>query len=273
MKADLHVHSRYSDGACSLEEVFQVAARKGLTHLSVVDHDTTKGGEAAEALGEKHGIKTIRGIEISAYDFMRNRKVHILGYSFNKDAKHIRALCDPLLARRHENSLWQIEQLQRHHYAIELEEVEKIAAVSGVIYKQHIMECLLGEPYHTPSYTKLYKKLFKGDGICAKDIEYVDAIEAVKAIKADNGFAVLAHPGQLDSFELIPNLLKNGLDGIERNHFDHTADDCIKVERYALEYGLFKTGGSDFHGSFGRPIEVGDITSPTVFQDAVPVTL
>ena len=79
----------------------------------------------------------------------------------------------------------------------------------------------------------------------------MDAVEAVKAIKADNGFAVLAHPGQLDSFDLIPELVKNGLDGIERDHLDHSKEDRYRVDRYADEYALFETGGSDFHGDYG----------------------
>src|SRR5699024_7657184 len=107
-----------------------------------------------------------------------------------------------------------------------------------------------------------YRHLFKGKGICAGDILYVDAKEAVTAIKADGGQAVLAHPGQLDSYEIIEELVRYGLDGIERNHYDHTQKDVIKVEQYAKEYDLLMTGGSDFHGKFGKAIQIGDITCP-----------
>ena len=263
MTADLHVHSHYSDGFSSVKELLEMASHKGLTHLSLVDHDTIHGIESAKIAGEKHGITVIPGIEISAYDFSRNRKVHILGYSFDKNATHIQELCEPLLARRHENSLWQIEQLRKHQFDIEIEDVAKLARMSGVIYKQHIMDCLTIEDFNTDDYRQLYKKLFKGNGICARDIEYVDAISAVKAIKADNGFAVLAHPGQLDSFDIIPELVKNGLDGIERNHADHSGEDRQRVERSANEYSLFQTGGSDFHSRYGNSVEIGDELSPT----------
>lgn len=262
MKVDLHVHSHYSDGSCSVEEVMEMASKNGVTHLSLVDHDTIDGIQAAQIEGEKHDITVIPGIEISAYDFIRNRKVHILGYQFDKEATHIRELCDPLLKRRHENSLWQIEQLQKHDYAIQFEEVAKKAGMSGIIYKQHIMHCLLDHHFTTPLYQELYQTLFKGDGICARDIEYVDAVAAVRAIKADNGYAVLAHPGQLNSFDFIPELVENGLDGIECNHFDHSKEDCDRVEQYAKTYGLFMTGGSDFHGDYGKPIAIGDVVSP-----------
>lgn len=263
MTMDLHVHSHYSDGSASVEELLQMASERGLTHLSLVDHDTVRSVEPARMKGREYGITVIPGVEISAYDFSRNRKVHILGYSFDKEAPNIQKLCNPLLSRRHLNSLWQIEQLQKNGFPIELKEVIEKAEMSGTIYKQHIMDCLVTDAFNSRFYTQLYRQLFKDDGICASDIEYVDAFAAVRAIKADNGYAVLAHPGQLDSFDIIPELVKHGLDGIERNHPDHSPEDRMKVEHYARKYSLFQTGGSDFHGRYGQQVEVGDETSPT----------
>ncbi|HBZ11790.1 MAG TPA: PHP domain-containing protein [Bacillus bacterium] len=262
MKADLHVHSNYSDGSNTVEEIMEMAEQKGITHISLVDHDTVQGIEHAQEAGASRGITVIPAVEISAYDFKRNRKVHILGYAFNKEAEHIQRLCTPLLQRRHENSLWQVEQLQRNGFQVELDEVKKQAAQGGIIYKQHIMACLTDAHFSTQEYKHMYKSLFKGDGICARDIKYVDANDAVKAIKRDGGYAVLAHPGQLDSFDMIPELVQSGLDGIERNHYDHIVQDIVKVESYAAEYRLFMTGGSDYHGDFGTPIEIGDFDSP-----------
>lgn len=262
MKADLHVHSNYSDGSNTVEEIMEMAKEKGVKLIGLVDHDTTRGIEHAQQAGKQRGITVIPAIEISAYDFKRNRKVHILGYGFHKEAKHIKQLCEPLLQRRHANSLWQIEQLQKNGYEVELEDVLKKASQGGIIYKQHIMACLTTAHFTTLAYKKLYKELFKGNGICARDIEYVDAVEAVRAIKGDRGGTVLAHPGQLDSFAIIQELVQNGLDGIERNHFDHSAQDMEKVEDYAEEFGLFLTGGSDFHGEFGRSVQIGELTCP-----------
>jgi len=262
MIADLHVHSNYSDGSNTVEEIMEIAKENGVAIIGLVDHDTVRGIDHAQQAGKQWGITVIPAIEISAYDFKRNRKVHILGYAFQKEAKHIQQLCEPLLRRRHANSLWQIEQLQKHGYQVEVDEVMKKAFQGGIIYKQHIMACLTNEHYTTSAYKKLYKELFKDDGICARDIKYVDAVEAVKAIKKDGGLAVLAHPGQLDSFDMIQELVQYGLDGIERNHFDHSMQDIEKVESYAEEFGLLITGGSDFHGDFGRPIQIGELTCP-----------
>ena len=125
---------------------------------------------------------------------------------------------------------------------------------------------LISNNYMDEEYKILYKKIFKGSGICARDIEYVDMIEAVKAIKADGGIAVLAHPGHLDSYDFIENLVKAGLDGIEFNHESHSEEDHIKILKYSKKYNLILTGGSDFHGVYGTPTNIGEFECPIEYQ-------
>ena len=262
MKADLHVHSRYSDGSEYAETVMKLASLQGVTHISFVDHDTVKGLPEVLALGKKYGVKVIPGIEISAFDFKRNRKVHVLGYNYHPKAIHIQAICNPLLKRRQEHSLWQIQQIKAAGYELEIAAIKESAKPSDIIYKQHIMHNLTEAPYTSEIYKELYKKLFKGNGIASGDIQYIDVFEAIEAIVGDGGIAVIAHPGQLNTYELIPELIEVGLGGIERNHLDHTAEDYQKIEILAEKYGLIMTGGTDFHGSYGATIEVGDIVSP-----------
>ncbi|ARJ40428.1 phosphatase [Sporosarcina ureae] len=265
MKADLHVHSHYSDGSDSVSTVFQKAVQAGLTHISFVDHDTVAGWEEIRTASKEFGIMALPGVEISAYDFRRQRKVHVLGYNYDSDAVHIQSICQPLLERRHAHSLWQIEQIIKAGYLLDKDRILESAKSSGTIYKQHIMKELTEDPFTSVAYQQLYKELFKGQGIASGDIEYIDVYDAVEAIKADSGLAVIAHPGQLDSYDLIPELVEAGLDGIERHHFDHTAEDRRRVEELAEQYHLLMTGGSDFHGAFGKEIEVGDIVSPSNF--------
>ena len=132
--------------------------------------------------------------------------------------------------------------------------------------------CIVYSDHHfeTPLYQELYQTLFKGDGICARDIDYVDAVAAVKAIKADNGYAVLAHPGQLDSYDLIPELVKNGLDGIERDHLDHSTEDRSKEWiGYADEYALFQNRWKRFSWRLWHTDMIGELVSPTELLEAV----
>ena len=267
LKADLHVHSHYSDGSDSVEAVLERAKTAGVEAISFVDHDTVAGWPEIQALSTAHGIKAVPGIEISAYDFKRKRKVHILGYEYNPDASHIKPLCDKLLERRHHHSLWQIEQIKAAGYELDAEAVIASALPSRTVYKQHIMKELTDADYSSQEYQQIYKRLFKGQGPASGDIDYIDAFDAVKAIKADGGLAVIAHPGQLDSYDLIPELVEAGLDGIERNHMDHSTEDHQRVEKLADEYKLVMTGGTDYHGAFGTSVEIGNISSPVAVNN------
>ncbi|ALX50024.1 PHP domain-containing protein [Lentibacillus amyloliquefaciens] len=266
MKADLHVHSHYSDGSGTVDEVLRAASENGVNRISFVDHDTTQGLFEKIETGKQYGIDVVPGIEISAYDYERKRKVHVLGYHFSPDAIHIHELCQPLLRKRHAFSLWQIDQIRSAGYPLDPEGIGKSASPGGTIYKQHIMKHLTTSDYHAAAYQTLYQQLFKGNGPASGDIAYIDAFDAVRAIRADDGIAVVAHPGQLDSYDIIHELIPIGLNGVERNHPDHTEEDHQKVEALASEYNLYMTGGTDYHGTFGVPIQVGDLVSPSSLE-------
>ena len=257
IRADLHVHTTVSDGSLTFEEALEEAAREGIGCIAFTNHDTTRGLDEAVDLGERLGIRVIGGIEISAYDFQRDRKVHVLGYGLREYSPAIRQLCAPTLQRRDANSRWQLDRLLSAGYQVNVARAMGLAARSTALYKQHIMAALTDEPYGSPEYTRLYRSLFKGDGIAARDIEYVDARDAVRAIAADGGVPVVAHPGQLDSYELVPELVRCGLRGIELNHPDHTPVDHVRCKRLIERFGLIATGGSDYHGAFGKPPRIG----------------
>jgi predicted metal-dependent phosphoesterase TrpH len=238
--------------------VLDQACEWGLTHLAFTNHDTTRGLSTALALDGRHGIRVIGGVEISAFDFERNRKVHILGLGlFSEDAPTIAALCEPVLRRRHENTLWQMEQLEKHGVAFDRAAIYQAAQDATALYRQHIMEQLTDAPYASSAYQRLNRLFFRDGNICERDIEYVDARDAVQAIKEDGGIAVLAHPGRLDNFAFVPALVDAGLDGIEKYHPDHNERDLRVVEQLARDHALIVTGGSDYHGRYGAPAHVG----------------
>lgn len=265
MKVDLHVHTNISDSSFDLESTIALAKLNGVTHLGITNHDTVEELEEAMEVGKKSGVKIIPGIEISAWDSNTGKKVHILGFNFDFEAANIKKICTPILEKRNKNSLENIEKLINYGYQLNRENIYVRAEKSKVIYKQHIMAELIDKGYTDSIYSDLYKELFKGNGLCASNMEYVDVIEAVKAIKADGGIAILAHPGQLDSYYLIDKLVEAGLDGIEKYHEVHSEEDHRKVDEYCKRYNLITTGGSDFHGTYGTSTAIGEITTPREF--------
>lgn len=263
MKGDLHVHTNISDSSYSIEETLNMAKENGVTHIGITNHDTVRGLKEAIELGKNIGIKVIPGIEISAYDFKNNRKVHVLGYDFDLKGENIRKICDPLLKRRDENSRRQINALLNNGYELDLDYIKEQSKLSEVVYKQHIMAALIKNNYTDTIYSNLYRKLFKNKGICAMDMQYIDVFEAMKAIQDDGGLVVLAHPGQSNSYDIIPSLVAKGLDGIEINHHSHSEEDIKKVTEFNKKYSLILTGGTDFHGQYGeKAMNLGDIICP-----------
>lgn len=247
--ADLHVHTKTSDCSMDAEEILKAAKEKGITHIAFTDHDTTKDAGEHQRLAKDYGIFAIPGIEMSAYDFKIQKKVHILGFGYNS-TNHIEEIGRETLKRRNANCLKQIEILNELGYSVPVEEIQKISG--DCIYKQHILDYLMKTGQTKEMFGEIYKNIFKNGGPCDFDIEYPPAAEAVKAIRADGGAAVLAHPGQQGNFEIIPGLVEAGLSGIEWNHPSHGESDKKKVEDYAKRYHLFLTGGSDFHGRYEK---------------------
>ncbi len=246
MKGDLHIHSSVSDCNYSIEEIIIKAREEKLTCISITDHDTILGNEEAIKIGGLYGVEVIPGIEISAYDYKRNSKVHVLGYG--RLGKNTEKLCEETTKTRHNLSKEFYKEIKEKKYNISWERIKSYAGRSGV-FKQHIMLDLIREGYTDKIYGDLYKKLFKEETEI-KDMEYVDVYDAIKAIKKDGGVAVIAHPMAYKNQELILELLEKGieLDGIEVYHPKHSKEDQEALLKLAHENNLLATGGSDFHG-------------------------
>ena len=50
MSADLHCHSKFSDGSTAVDELVLLAKHKGLDTISVTDHDTFQGSKGRRCL-------------------------------------------------------------------------------------------------------------------------------------------------------------------------------------------------------------------------------
>jgi phosphoribosyl 1,2-cyclic phosphate 1,2-diphosphodiesterase len=257
IKLDLHVHSSYSDGSMPVDELFKLALEKGVSHLAITDHDTLEGFSKTIEAGEKYKICAIPGLELSAFSRRIQKKVHLLAYGLPMIAPCVLKLCETTLERRTRNTLRQIEILQRNGYMLSIEEVQKVAGISTALYKQHIMHVLVNKGYTQHILSPLYKELFKENGIASGEIEYIEAKDAIEAIKADGGMVVLAHPAMSNCQELIAELVQIGLDGLEVDHPKHSQKEKEELIEIAGRYHLVPTGGSDFHGIYGDECVIG----------------
>lgn len=263
-QADLHVHTKVSDCSRGAEEILKEAKAIGLTHIAFTDHDTTKYAEAHFRLAARQGIRAIPAIEISAFDKATGKKAHILGYGYEKP-ELLEEFCRPTLERRDLNCRKQMKILSELGYAIDVAAVEAMAG--HTIYKQHILDYLVRTGQEEQLFGRIYRTIFKNGGLCDFDIVYPEAEEAVRKVKEAGGFAVLAHPGQQQNFELTERLKACGLDGLEYAHPSNGEEDRQRIASLGQVYGLFLTGGSDYHGLYEqRPSALGSHLAPISSQ-------
>ena len=262
MICDLHCHTTMSDGSLGIEDVILQAKRMNIDFLSITDHDTLSSFSRAKILGERYGVKMIQGVEMSAWDKERNRKVHIICYAPKKPDR-LQGLCLKSCEIRKSCSKQMIEKVMQL-YPITPESVLKHCTGSKSIYKSHIMRALIEYGYAVEFYGELDKKLFSVDsGICLVEREYPDVRFVLELIHSARGVAVMAHPALYDSMELLAELAEEKkLDGVEVYHY--SADDNQKKEMLdiAEKYDLIVTGGSDFHGLYNAvPTHLGSNTT------------
>lgn len=262
MKGDLHVHTTLSDGSLGMEEVIAQAKRIGLDFISITDHDTMSSVSRAKVLGERYGVQTIPGVELTAWDKTRNRKVHILCYAPQKPDR-LEGICRRCSEIRQSCAKETVENVLKL-FPITAEDITKHLSGSKSIYKQHILHALIEYGYSTHFYGKLNDELFNEQtGSCIVEREYPDVNYVLELIHSARGAAVLAHPIVYDSVELIDDLASNGkLDGIEVYHYSADEEQQAMLLAKANEYDLIVTGGSDFHGLYNmRPTHLGMYTT------------
>jgi predicted metal-dependent phosphoesterase TrpH len=248
IRADLHVHTRASDGDLDPEQVVSQARYSGIDAVAVTDHDTVAGTQEALASAQKHGIEVIAGVEISA--IFEPGTLHILGY-FPSYPHGFEQALKPLQEARKLRFPRMIEKLNRLGIGVSLEDVLKIAGTAQ-IGRPHIAKALIGKGFVRDFEEAFSRYLAKGRPAYVEK-EKMTPGEAIRTILAYKGIPVLAHPFtlELEKSELrrfIRELAGLELMGIEICYPEHTRSQKRLFTQIAQEHGLLVTGGTDFHG-------------------------
>lgn len=275
MKADLHMHSVYSDGLLTPAELARLAKEAGLGLVSVTDHDNLAGLEEKRRAVESEGLLFVGGWEISAYDGV---KIHVLGYRCALGRAY-----DEFLGKRIEGGLLRAnDMLEKANAALGLD------VTMDEVEANHVQK---DTPVHTMHVVRafakrlnaevgaLYNGLFTKGKPAYSDLGRPSPGQAIEVIHRLGGIAVLAHPGRIDKSlpeleKLLRSLADNGLDGIECHYTTHTVEETETFIAFARELGLLRTGGSDFHFFDGRHV-IGkpDFTPDDALLDALKLPL
>ncbi len=248
MKIDLHCHSHFSDGSATFKDIVKLLVNENIKHFSITDHDFYGGKLNAFFLPEN--LTNYRGIEISTKDYERNKKVHLLGYEFNPDHKRLKEYTKYYFNLRKVNSINIINRLIKDGYPIEFDDFAYRINNNLPIYKQHIMEKLVNKGYTDRIYGGLFYD-FRKQGVF-QELKYISYQEGMSLLKDIDALIFLAHPAIYNSFDVLPDLVNIGLDGIEAYHKRHNENDIKLSLQYAEKYKLLVSGGSDYHGSYSN---------------------
>ncbi|TGY96983.1 PHP domain-containing protein [Petralouisia muris] len=255
---DLHTHSTESDGTLTPEELMKHAQECGLSAVALTDHDAISGIEKARPIAEALGLEFVPGVELST-DY-QGTEIHILGYYIDTQQpeflKQLKEFVDTREKRNEKMALL----LQEEGFDITIEAL-LAENPDGVITRAHFARYLVEHGLVKDRETVFRKYL--GDGCkCYVPREKITPFEAIRLIQLGGGLAFFAHPvlchmnhDRLRSF--IKSLKEAGLTGLEAIYSMNAPGDERNLMKFAEEFDLLISGGSDFHGSNKPQIQLG----------------
>ena len=260
---DLHMHTNYSDGVCTPEELLENVRKSGVVAFSVTDHDTIEWYRAIETLMTDNDPDMIPGVELSVS--VEDDDVHMLAYFFDPDSAEFNDALIGFKEKRNHRGRMIVEKLQQIGLDIPFEAVEETAGGS-VIGRPHIAETL-HRLKAVNGYQEAFDRYIKKDGPAYVPKAFFEPAEAIDMVHRAGGITVLAHPMIDNMLRHIERLVAMGLDGIEVRHSNHSAGDVSRLGKIASRHGLLRSGGSDFHGRAGRHGQVGSQHVPVEYLD------
>lgn len=263
MAADLHCHTRLSNGSLGIEDLITLAKKRGVQTIAITDHDCLAGTVRGKVIGERNGVNVIPGVELSGTDKTNGQEIHLLCYCPDFPDR-LEGLCRrSSLIRKKASHFMMLKVAQR--YPVTPEFITKCATGSTNVFKVHIMQALLECGFTDRIFGELYDELFAKDKEGSLNFvpEYEDIFDVLNAIHEAGGIAVLSHPLRCKNENLLDGLVEAGLDGIEVYIPGVSADDKKMLAAYAKKHKLIMTGGSNFKGLYNKEVlSVGDCDLP-----------
>lgn len=261
LKKDLHMHTCFSDGSLTPEELIDMRAQEGYELLAITDHDGIEGSILGAPYAESRGVDFVYGIEFDSEDGF-GKDIHMLGYGFDPANPVLeKALTDILMERSHRNERF-MEALNERGCNITRQEIH--AVNEGRFVGKPTFAQVLMQKGIVPSMQEAFNTIFREPDLKSIKKVTLPTKDVIDVIHAAGGLAVLAHPTEQRHLEetyaefeprlyrLLDKMVGYGIDGLECHH--PSADEFQQelLVAYAKEHGLFITRGSDYHSDVTR---------------------
>ena len=237
MASDLHVHTTFSDGRLTPEEIVAAAKEAGLSYIAITDHDTVEGIRHLyeQGLYPSKTLNIIPGIEFSCE--VDEHDVHILGYDFDIYNQELADKVTELSESRWARFSQMVEKLQDLGYDITESDVLQSAGTSRAIGRAHMARALVKKGLAS-SIREAFDKLLEHGQPGYVPHYRIEPEEAVALIRNAGGVPVLAHPKLVKDDKLVERMLELDFGGIE-----YISSAGLR-ETVALYRRVSETGGS-----------------------------
>jgi len=262
-RANLHLHTIFSDGELPPAEVVAAHAAAGFRVIALTDHDTLAGIDDLGSL-EGRGLAIVAGVELSVEDEPRRGlvEVHLLGYGFALNNRRLRHRLHEASEMRETQKRETVRRLAAAGFTVDWEAVR--ARARGNVGKPHIVAAIEAAQPGVQR-EELYAAMGPGGAAHVPRAKDLPLDEAVDLIAAAGGVSVLAHPGVYTHVKELEVLFRTcavaGVLGLEVT-YPQAPDDPYgpksaalmdRFARTAASYGWVATGGDDFHGPTVTP--------------------
>jgi len=275
---DLHTHSTASDGTKTPSELVCIAKEAGLKSIALTDHDTIDGLAEFNEAGAKYGIETISGIEFAAA--YKNTELHIVGLFIDKKNENLVNSMKYIVDEREERNKKMLHVLNMLGINICIEDLEKNAG-GKIITRAHYANILTEKGYVQNNAEAFNKYIGSGKPGYVKR-ETLSPKYCIEIIRSSGGIPVLAHAtlygfNYLDIFNIVGELVRYGLMGLETMYSTYTGKQAYEMLKICEYYNLLESGGSDFHGDNKPDIKIGkgkgNLEIPQEFAEKMKSTL
>ncbi len=256
-RIDLHTHSTASDGTFAPAELMRAAKDAGLAAIALTDHDTFAGLPEARAEAGRLGLELVPGCELSLE--YRGLPTHLLALFVDERPGHVVAELTRVREARAKRNDIMFEKLRSVGVRLSRADAERHA--TGVLGRPHMAQAML-EAGVVKTFDEAFTRFLGRGGLAYVPKEKLTPSEAIAAVHADGGLAVLAHPYLLSQQPrqieaMLEDLAGLGLDGVEVFYTEHSDAYTALLLRLAGRLNLLPSGGSDFHGGVKPGVKLG----------------
>ncbi len=242
-RADLHLHTTFSDGTYTPAQVVDLAQRSGLSAIAITDHDTLGGIEPARQAAPD-SLEVIAGVEITTE--FRGKELHLLGYFFDPDNVPLGLALDHLRFERVGRFHEMVKRLRDLGVPIEEAAITRLGDVT-TLGRPHLAS-LIVQAKKATTMREAFQRYLGDHARATVPKTRLPIADAIALLRGAGGVASWAHPVYDCTKEILLDLKQLGLAAIEAEYPAIRTSRCKELTQWAAELGLGITGGSDCHG-------------------------